>query len=525
MKQRKYRYLIVLSTIALVGILGVQFAWIYQGYKRTEAFYNEQLSKALAATIDDINLQEEIAFIAAFSNEDDSLKEREVNVIRSRSFHITDSGSMSEHELDSMMKQLELNTRKIVEQKRAGQQQFIQMEVISRDGERQEEIKMEWQSDDALEEVMELEREGRLADLIQRIEMENRLGNLNWPERIDSAQIHKKLIQQLDDHGIGEDFEFAVVNPKGDPFDHFASNGFTWLHGRPSAKARLFPADLKAKNVFLEVYLPNGFAAILTELWLMALLSLGFTALMLVMFFITIRKLMSQSRLSQMKSDFINNMSHELKTPLATISLAADAIRHPASLQSPELITGFSDTIKKEHNRMHKHIERVLQMAEQEKGEFELQKEECDVNQVIIDLSKSLELMLKEHNASLKLDLPDRSISALIDPLHFRSVLINLIDNGLKYNKENPEVKVTLSDQNQHIEVKVIDNGIGISPEHQKMVFSRFYRVEGGNLHGVKGFGLGLSYVRMVVEAHGGTISLASELGKGSTFTIQIPKR
>jgi two-component system phosphate regulon sensor histidine kinase PhoR len=242
-----------------------------------------------------------------------------------------------------------------------------------------------------------------------------------------------------------------------------------------------------------------------------------------IVFAATIRNLLSQSKLSQLKSDFINNMGHELKTPLATISLAADAINHPSTIDQPDKVRSFTGMIQQERERMYAHIERVLQMAQSESGQFTISKRPVEVADLVHGAVACVQAQIDQSNAEVHLSLPDHPVSIKADREHLEAALVNLIDNALKYNDQTPIVHLTVKALPTETHVAVHDNGIGISKENQRHVFSRFFRAQSGNLHGVKGFGLGLSYVQAVAMAHGGKVTLESELDMGSTFTIKLP--
>jgi two-component system phosphate regulon sensor histidine kinase PhoR len=245
---------------------------------------------------------------------------------------------------------------------------------------------------------------------------------------------------------------------------------------------------------------------------------------MLLLFVVLWRQLLSQARLSQMKTDFIGNMSHELRTPLATISLAADSIKHPKSAQKPEVIDPLIDTIKREHDRILRHVDRVLQMAHSDKGKFPLHRSALVLPSWLESIVQSYQVRANAQGQALSFNSSCDGLNVEWDELHMRSAVENLLDNALNYNPAGTHVVVTLNLDKDHAVIEVADDGIGISTDEQRLVFERFYRVQRGNIHAVKGFGLGLNYVQLVCQAHGGSLSLLSEEGVGSTFTMKIPK-
>jgi two-component system phosphate regulon sensor histidine kinase PhoR len=233
--------------------------------------------------------------------------------------------------------------------------------------------------------------------------------------------------------------------------------------------------------------------------------------------------LLRQKKLSEIKNDFINNMTHELKTPLATISLAIDALRNEKVIQDRSKMEYFNDIIKEENKRMNKHVETILQAALMDRQEIQLSKQPLQVNNMIEEILSNYALQLQEKNGLVELQLNAKRDLINADPVHFRNLISNLIDNAVKYSKDNLVLKICTSNTNKNLIVRFEDNGIGMSKETVRRIFEKFYRAHTGNIHNVKGFGLGLSYVKTVIDAHDGKIKVDSTLGRGSTFTLEIP--
>lgn len=243
--------------------------------------------------------------------------------------------------------------------------------------------------------------------------------------------------------------------------------------------------------------------------------------LIVIFFFVyTLLVILKQRRLSEIQKDFINNMTHEFKTPISTIAISTAVLKDPSIVQAPERLLNYATIIENENFRLKQQVERVLQMARLEKEDIGLKKERQDVHGLIQEAISNNGLRLK---ADIQLQLEASNAKVMADKLHFINVLFNLLDNAVKYNERAPEIVIKTSNINGSIQIDVIDNGIGIRPEEQKKVFYRFYRVPTGNLHNVKGFGLGLSYVKLIVEAHQGKISVSSQPGNGSCFSIVLP--
>jgi len=275
----------------------------------------------------------------------------------------------------------------------------------------------------------------------------------------------------------------------------------------------------------LFVVIPNIKSLVLKSLFWQIIISILFTIIILAAFTLTVRTMLRQKKLADIKNDFINNMTHEFKTPIATISLAVDAMRNEKVISSRDKLGYFSDIIKEENQRMNRQVETILKASQLDKQEVDLNLKPVHVHEIIRDVVDNFTLQLEEKKGKVELDL--RASTDLIDAdeVHFSNLVNNLVDNAVKYAKENTPPLIRLSTQSnaKHFTIRIEDNGIGMNRDTVKRIFEKFYRAHTGNVHNVKGFGLGLSYVKTMVEAHAGDIRAESTLGKGSTFTIELP--
>ncbi len=265
--------------------------------------------------------------------------------------------------------------------------------------------------------------------------------------------------------------------------------------------------------------------AAVKELRLRILTSILFTIIIITAFYLTVRTMLRQKKLGEIKNDFINNMTHEFKTPIATISLAVDAMKNEKVLQDRDKMGYFSAIIKEENQRMNRQVETILKASQLEKQEVELNMQPLHAHEIIKDVVDNFALQLQEKGGKAELMLNATNDLVMADEVHFSNMINNLIDNAVKYSKENTPLllKITTHSKGKNLIIRVEDNGIGMNKETVKRVFERFYRAHTGNLHNVKGFGLGLSYVKTVVEAQEGEIKVDSVLGRGSIFTIDLP--
>jgi two-component system phosphate regulon sensor histidine kinase PhoR len=258
--------------------------------------------------------------------------------------------------------------------------------------------------------------------------------------------------------------------------------------------------------------------------WMIAV-SVAFTLILIAAFYLTVRTILTQKKLSEMKTDFINNMTHELRTPLATISIAVDTLKNEKVIGDREQLLSIGQIIKTENQRMNTQVEQILQAAQLDINQVLKDKKELHVHEVIKKIEDKFSLQIGEKDATLIMDLEAADDKVSGHPVHFTNMLSNLIDNALKYSRDEVPPCITISTYNKKksIVIRIEDNGIGMKKETLGKIFDKFYRVHTGNVHNVKGFGLGLNYTRKMVEAHQGTIQVESTFGQGSTFTISIP--
>jgi two-component system phosphate regulon sensor histidine kinase PhoR len=298
----------------------------------------------------------------------------------------------------------------------------------------------------------------------------------------------------------------AYINMQGNVIDDIPSASFK---------------KLKKLNYHFAVYFPNRkhFLSQQLSVWIVSTIVLIFILILLTYLLFIILK---QKRLSEIQKDFVNNMTHEFKTPLASIQLSADVLKNPTILHNEQRLLNYATIISTEAKRLSHQVERVLQMAQGNKGEIQLSKSLFVWQTLIKETLSSFDQAIALKRATINLDLPTAPISYFGDQLHLRNCISNLIDNALKYTETDPVITISIGIA-QQLRIAVEDNGIGINKNDQKLLFKKFYRVNTGNIHNVKGFGLGLSYVRLIINAHNGRIECESDLGKGTKFVIHLP--
>ena len=255
----------------------------------------------------------------------------------------------------------------------------------------------------------------------------------------------------------------------------------------------------------------------------MLILSIVFTSVIILAYSSALYQLIKQRQISQIKTDFINNMTHEFKTPIATINLALDSIKNPKILEDKDKVLRYLGMIREENKRMHAQVENVLRISKLEKNELNISKERVDLHELVEEAIMHVELIIEDRGGEITVNLNADKTSVLANDSHFTNVLVNILDNAIKYSPEAPKIIVTTEVVGNNILVHVKDHGSGMSKSAQKRVFEKFYREHTGDIHNVKGHGLGLAYVKRIIEDHQGHISVESEKDKGSTFTIKLP--
>jgi two-component system phosphate regulon sensor histidine kinase PhoR len=255
----------------------------------------------------------------------------------------------------------------------------------------------------------------------------------------------------------------------------------------------------------------------------MTILTLLFVVIILVTYTSALKQLIMQKQISEIKTDFINNMTHEFKTPIATINLALDAIKNPKIIDDKEKVQKYLQMIKDENKRMHAQVENVLRISKLERNELNIDKEPQEITDFIEDAIDHVSLILEDKEGEIHTHFNANRTTVLLNDVHFTNVLVNILDNAMKYSVEKPIINVYTENIKDYILIKIEDNGIGMSKAVQKKVFEKFFREHTGDLHNVKGHGLGLAYVKQIIDDHNGEVFVESEKGKGSTFIIKLP--
>jgi|SRR5690554_506547 len=340
-------------------------------------------------------------------------------------------------------------------------------------------------------------------------------------DKIDPAFIEHILKVEFEDHQLITDFEFCFYDCMKDTVMSRHLINMTSTEGKQLSNFE-YP-NLSRDNYYFGVHFPNRKEFVLKKMgpWYFstAFILLVFLFLTYILFLI-----LKQKRLSEIQKDFVNNMTHEFKTPLSSIQLAAEVLKRTDIVEQPKRLLSYATIIDSEATKLAQQIERVLQMAHAEKGDLILQKKRVNLIDILNHVLLHYQSLIQDDLVEIDLHYIDEEIWIQADALHIENVFSNLIDNAIKYkNDVKPIIEIIVKTKKQSVEIAFIDNGIGIAEEHKALLFDKFYRVPTGNIHNVKGFGLGLNYVQIILRSHGGDVKCLSKLGEGSTFTVTLP--
>lgn len=375
-----------------------------------------------------------------------------------------------------------------------------------------------------VEKVQEMiEAEEKKGDVFKNLAEEYGKVSLPLNERIHPQTLDSMLRWELMSRSINSNYEYKVTSAERDSLIFRRASNQTKFLQDNSYEIPLFPKDIIMDSGMLSITFPDKNTIILSNLAAMMSLSGGLLLVLIFCFGYTIHTILMQKKLSEMKTDFINNMTHEFKTPVATIMIASEALKDPELTADKKRIDRLANIIYDENVRLGSHIERVLNIAKIDKGDLKLEHKEVEMNDLLAAIVDSMSLQLQKRNAKIDLELNARQSTIMGDELHLSNIIFNLLDNANKYSPADPEIKISTLNSGRNLIIRVADKGIGMNRDQLGKIFSQFYRIPTGNVHDVKGFGLGLSYVANIVKKLHGTIKVRSEKDKGSEFEISLP--
>jgi two-component system phosphate regulon sensor histidine kinase PhoR len=517
-----FRLLVLLMSLSLIGIILVQVYWFNTSFKNNEEQFRFHVKQVIGNVADKLQKEEAYSFIDKYKKLKDSIgKEPQKsdflefgyyqrnsrtnetiiysNNIISEDYNI--SSSFFDKKIDSL-KLKSFSAKRVTEVYNNGIDNAVQQKITP-------DVKI--QKTTKLDILDNAQFEIFFKDIASAKPLQ---------ERVSKEKLEKLLFTELNEYGVKTPFEYGVYSNglatkiQSDKFRYAKNDTYT---------IPIFPDNEGNNKYQLMVSFPHKEKFLFSDLVGITILSIVFTLIIIIAYSSALNQLIRQRHISEIKTDFINNMTHEFKTPIATINLALDAIKNPKIINDNEKVTRYLQMIRDENKRMHAQVENVLRISKLEKKELEINKESNNIQEIIDDAIDHVNLIIEDRQGSIETHYNATRTTVLLNDVHFTNVIVNILDNAIKYSPEEPKIDIHTENVKDFVIIKIKDQGAGMSKVAQKKIFEKFYREHTGDLHNVKGHGLGLAYVKRIIDDHNGQIFVESEKGKGSTFIIKIP--
>ena len=520
MKEKKLKIIIGLMSVALLGLIAVQIYWIKNAIELEEKLFDYNVNDAIHSVVKKISRHESATYVInklikpgaddvfviksdLLNNEDVVLRKKRMWV-SSYNYDVCDSDIVIRLEArkndDSSKVIVEINTIKEGHKIGITQKRIITSVQID---------------------SIKVYKEKFVSEVVEELILIGETQNVE--ERINERELNNYIKINLINNGISADFIFGVKSERRDTI-LFLKNADQISELKESLyRAQLFPEELFRPANYLLLSFPNRTGYLLRSVSTVLLISALFIFSIIFLYYKTVKILIMQKKVAEIKNDLINNITHEFKTPISTIALAAEALKEPELNKDRAAIEKYSTMIEEENDRLKNMVDSLLNTALIENGEYSLEKSEIDINSLIENLVNRNKLRLETTNGEIILELLAEDHQVFADQHHITNILNNIIDNAIKYSSHKPLIKISSVNEGEGISISISDNGIGIDKHQQKKIFDTFYRVPTGNIQDVRGYGIGLSYVKKLVEAHGGTITVESKLNKGTIFNLFLP--
>ncbi|WP_298223006.1 HAMP domain-containing sensor histidine kinase [Flavobacterium sp.] len=519
-----FRLLVLLMSLSLIGIILVQVYWFNTSFKNNEEQFRFHVKQVIGNVADKLQKEEAFSFIDKYKKLKDSIGKEPQK---------SDFLEFGYYQRDSRTNETIIYSNNIISEDYNISSSFFDKKSDS--------IKLKNFSSKRVTEVfnngnidksgmdqkitpdIKIRKAGKL-EILDNAQFEIFFKDIAaakpLQDRVSKEKLYKLLKIELDEYDVKTPFEFSVY-----------SNGLATKIQSESFKfdkdnTYSIPVftDNEGNNKYqLLVSFPHKEKFLFSELVGITLLSIIFTLVIVIAYTSALNQLIRQRQISEIKTDFINNMTHEFKTPIATINLALDAIKNPKVIDDKEKIQRYLQMIRDENKRMHAQVENVLRISKLEKKELEITKESYSIHDIIEEAIEHVNLIIEDRQGTIETHLDANRTTVLLNDVHFTNVIVNVLDNAIKYSTEPPRIDIYTENIKDFVIIKIKDQGVGMSKVAQKKIFEKFYREHTGDLHNVKGHGLGLAYVKRIVEDHNGQIFVESEKGKGSTFIIKLP--
>jgi len=503
MNKTRFKLLVFFMSLSLIGIILVQLYWVNLSLKKSEEQFRFHVQQVLGKVAYKLKEQQSEAFLKLYTSYKDSTGR---NPSRNDLLPLYDKSKTGRKETIIYSDQVTRDYDEAFFEKDKIED-LVRKNVRKSTASPTKTEEVEMADDDKM---LMIKLQGYLKDFRDN----------NYPERwISKDNLQKTIALELQQNEVDTHFEFGIYNNNNPTKIRSARLDYDLgvlvhpiLEIGENSTPYLLVVSFPQKKTFL-------FSSILG----ITSLSLIFTLIIIIAYLSAINQLIKQKQISEIKTDFINNMTHEFKTPIATINLALDAMKNPKISEDPEKMQRYLVMIREENKRMHSQVENVLQISKLDKKELDIDKEAADVHDVIEIAVEHVNLIIEARQGTLTTHLDAQRTTALLNDVHFTNVLVNILDNAIKYSPDEPVIDVYTENVKDFILIKIRDRGLGMNKQTQKKIFEKFYREHTGDIHNVKGHGLGLAYVKRIIEDHNCHIYVESEKGKGSTFIIKMP--
>lgn len=523
MNKTLFRFVVVLMTIALLGIIAVQGYLINASFKNKEEQFKYQVKQVVANVAKTVEEQETYTFLSRFNKLKDSIGKTPQRSELMKFFYV---------EKNELTNETIIYSSSIIPEDYSVSASFfdknndstrIKNYVAKRVTEVYNENTVNSDMNNNIIPSEKITKTG-VVDILDKatfqINFKDIAATRSIAQRVTPEQLKSFFEKELREYGIKTPFEFGIYS--NGLATKVKSENFKY-DKKSTYDTPIFTDNDGVSKYQLLVSFPKKKSFLISDLIGIATLAFLFTAIIIVAYYTALNQLNKQRHISEIKTDFINNMTHEFKTPIATINLALDAIKNPKIIDDKEKVHRYLQMIKDENKRMHAQVENVLRISKLERKELDIKKESCNMHDIIEEAVEHVSLIVEDREGTIDVDLKAVKTTVLLNDVHFTNVLVNILENAIKYSPERPVINVTSENIKNFIVIKVKDQGQGISKAAQKKIFDKFYREHTGDIHNVKGHGLGLAYVKRIVDDHHGEVMVESEKGKGSTFIIKLP--
>lgn len=529
MKKQKLRYFIFLMTFAMVGLIALQFYWVNVSIEVNRERFTQNVHEALNEVVKKLEQKEVMyvaqqtmgrplnleGFLGIFVDSLEGLENKQYSTVQNpkKPTSLQENTDTTQHAKFKDQSELLVSERDAPDQ------------VISR-RDRMQQLRQSHGKGPESNNAKKLFPIANKSDIVHFIIEELQSRKQPIEQRLNKNLLNSLLKRELGNRGIHIGYKFWVENKsRGKEATYYLIEQLPTAALLPDTDFQvvLFPTDLLGNQYVLKIFFPDQQAFILKNMGWVFITSLLFIALIIFCMAYAVWTIIQQKKISEITHDFINNMTHELKTPIATVAIACEAIQDPDIRQLPNQVNRYLNIIREENERLGNQVEKVLQIAVLDRGDFQLKINPINVHEVIQKALRNIIIQIETRQGKIETDL--KALNPIIDAdeLHINNMISNLLDNANKYSPNAPEITIATQNTENGVKISISDKGQGMARETINKVFDKFYRVSTGNIHNVKGFGLGLSYVKTMLDAHKGSVDVKSELNKGSTFTLFLP--